>query len=100
MAESECFSVPAGHPIFAGHFPGRPIVPGVMLLEWVLDGVARSRGCAPSALRIREAKFFVPLGPDESAQLQTEAGHGRCGFAITHESTIVARGILEWDGDD
>ena len=57
------FSWPAGHPVFAGHFPGRPIVPGVMLLEWVLGECARRRGVATSALRVREAKFFRPLQP-------------------------------------
>ena len=94
---SKSFVVPAGHPIFAGHFPGRPIVPGVMLLEWVLEEVARSRACAPSALRIREVKFFTPLEPGSRAELHLELAAGRCPFRIQHGTVTIARGILEWD---
>jgi len=102
MAEPDqkTLRVPAAHPVFSGHFPGRPIVPGVMLLEWVLDEIARLRGCAPSALRIREAKFFAPLQPEQTAMLQFEPGDRRCTFSIHHGAVTVARGILEWDVRD
>jgi len=99
-ADQKTLCVPAAHPIFTGHFPGRPIVPGVMLLEWVLDECARVRGCAPSALRIREAKFFAPLQPDQSATLLLESGDRRCAFEIQHGTVSIARGILEWDARD
>jgi len=89
-------SVPAGHPIFAGHFPGRPIVPGVMLLEWVLDEIARARNCARVSLRIREAKFFTPLGPAESAALRLDLAPSRCSFAIHRDSDTIARGVVDW----
>jgi 3-hydroxymyristoyl/3-hydroxydecanoyl-(acyl carrier protein) dehydratase len=99
MAETrgKSFVVAAAHPIFAGHFPGRPIVPGVMLLEWVLEEIARLRACAPSALRIREAKFFTPLEPDNRAELHFELAAQRCSFSIRHGTMTIARGILEWD---
>lgn len=99
-ADTKPFRVPASHPIFAGHFPGRPIVPGVMLLERVLNEVARVRSCSPAALLIREAKFFTPLQPDESAQLQIELGDRRGVFVFRHEASIIARGIVEWRADD
>ena len=50
------FEVAADHPVFAGHFPGRPIVPGVMLLEWAQDQIGQSLGRAPREFRVREAK--------------------------------------------
>ena len=102
MAEPDqkTLRVPASHPVFTGHFPGRPIVPGVMLLEWVLDEIARLRGCAPSALRIREAKFFAPLQPGQCATLQLEPDDGRCTFSIQHGGVTIARGILEWVARD
>jgi len=88
--------VAADHPIFAGHFPGRPIVPGVMLLEWVLNEVAAALGRAPAALRLRECKFFTPLAPGANAELRCELGDARCGFDIRCDSASIARGVLEW----
>lgn len=99
MAESiaRFLSVPPEHPVFRGHFPGNPIVPGVMLLEWVQREVAQRLGRAPSALRVRESKFFTPLAPLQRAELSFEMGELRCAFSIQCEATRIARGILEWD---
>jgi 3-hydroxyacyl-[acyl-carrier-protein] dehydratase len=90
-------SVPAGHPVFRGHFPGNPIVPGVMLLEWVTREVAQALERRPSALRVRETKFFTPLAPLQPATLSFELGATRCAFDIQCDAARIARGILEWD---
>jgi 3-hydroxyacyl-[acyl-carrier-protein] dehydratase len=90
-------AVDAQHPIFAGHFPGDPLVPGVMLLEWVLQEAAVVLGCAVERLRIREAKFFAPLLPARPADLYLDASPARCAFRIRGASGDHAAGILEWD---
>ena len=90
--------VGADHPVFAGHFPGRAIVPGVMLLEWAQAEIGLALGCAPHELRVREAKFFAPLEPGQRATLRFErpaASAARFAFDIRRDATPVARGVLE-----
>lgn len=52
----------ASDPVFAGHFPGHPIVPGALLLDQAL-AVARARGLPP-VRQIQRVKFHQTLGPD------------------------------------
>jgi 3-hydroxyacyl-[acyl-carrier-protein] dehydratase len=87
--------VPAGHAIFSGHFPGLPLVPGVMLLEWVLREASAAASLQPHELRIRESKFFSPLRPDEEALLFLEARSGRQAFRVLRGTDVLAAGVLE-----
>jgi 3-hydroxymyristoyl/3-hydroxydecanoyl-(acyl carrier protein) dehydratase len=64
------FVVPADHPSLAGHFPGQPVVPAVVLLDAVLAAI-RSRG--DFVLRsIPVAKFLLPVLPDERVDLRIQ----------------------------
>ena len=58
--------VPPDHPAFAGHFPGHPIVPGVVLLDHAIVLAAQMLG-RPSGggWQVAQAKFFVPVGPSQ-----------------------------------
>jgi 3-hydroxyacyl-[acyl-carrier-protein] dehydratase len=68
--------VPATHPILAGHFPGAPLVPGVLLL----DAVARAYGNAvqlPHTLHaVLECRFLQPLAPEQLATLSATTAPG------------------------
>src|SRR4051812_20376242 len=59
------FCVPAGHPSLAGHFPGNPVVPGVLLLDLILCALQQSAGLSLSVLK--QAKFVGALFPGELA---------------------------------
>jgi 3-hydroxymyristoyl/3-hydroxydecanoyl-(acyl carrier protein) dehydratase len=56
------FTVPPDHPALAGHFPGRPVVPGVVLLDEVAAAI---RGATPGVriARLAGVKFHAPLEP-------------------------------------
>ncbi len=59
------FSVPADHPSLPGHFPGNPVVPGVLLLEAIVANLERATGCR--TVKLQQVKFLSVLRPDEHA---------------------------------
>ena len=61
--------IPASHPAFAGHFPGRPIVPGVLLLAEVVEAV-RAHGIALDPLQVGAVKFVATVGPDAELRIE------------------------------
>jgi 3-hydroxymyristoyl/3-hydroxydecanoyl-(acyl carrier protein) dehydratase len=74
------FSIPCAHPALPGHFPGRPIVPGVLLLDYVLTGVTAALN-RPVAV-LQKVKFVAPLLPDELATAACEATGDQLIFSV------------------
>ena len=87
------FSLPPGHPVFAGHFPDQPIVPGAWLLDQVLYAVAEP-GIA--AWSLASAKFLSPVAPGEVVELllQPAGAAGSRGFELRCGERLVARGSV------
>ena len=82
------WTVPVDHPALAGHFPGRPIVPGAALLDRLLSVVE-------VPCDIASAKFLSPAGPGETLEFtwQGQAG-GALRFDIGAAGRKVATGQL------
>mgnify|MGYP000845372222 len=78
------------HPAFAGHFPGRPIVPGVVLLD--LAQRAIEAGCDMCLTGLSVAKFHRPVGPGEALQLDYELNGVTARFEIRCGEHKVADG--------
>jgi 3-hydroxymyristoyl/3-hydroxydecanoyl-(acyl carrier protein) dehydratase len=87
------FQVAADHPCLPGHFPGSPLVPGVMLLEQVALALRAWRGERLS--RVQDAKFVAPLLPEQPAQVTLTEMQGRVRFEIRREGELLARGTVE-----
>ena len=85
--------VAADHPSLPGHFPGAPLVPGVVLLEQVAQALREWRG--ERLARVLDAKFVAPLLPDEHALITLTEANERVRFEIRRGDELVARGTLE-----
>lgn len=78
------------HPVFAGHFPGRPIVPGVLLLDWAQAAIEAQLGQRVQALA--EAKFHSPATPADVLELDFEVGTTAVRFEIRSAARKIASG--------
>lgn len=69
MLMNTTLTIGPSHPSLAGHFPGNPIVPGVVFLGEVLEviGLSLDKPCMLS--KVPSVKFHSPLRPNEVVQL-------------------------------
>lgn len=96
MAEAEYrWHVPADHPAFPGHFPRRPIVPGVVLLDCAILFAEEMLGRPGLAWQVGNAKFFSPVGPEEALTfLLNQKPSGAIAFTVRADDRDVAAGSL------
>jgi 3-hydroxyacyl-[acyl-carrier-protein] dehydratase len=95
------FSIPADHPCLPGHFPGQPIVPGVVLLDRVLAAIEARHG-ALGPPRMPQVKFMQPLLPEQTAQIELQpiepqpgdaaAAPPRWRFRVLRDGALIASG--------
>lgn len=86
------FRIAADHPSLPGHFPGRPVVPGVVLLDRVLQAI-EATGAAPGPLRLPQVKFLRPLLPEQEARIEWDpAAPGAWRFRILRGVELIASG--------
>jgi 3-hydroxymyristoyl/3-hydroxydecanoyl-(acyl carrier protein) dehydratase len=92
MSAEARLTVPAGHPAIPGHFPGRPIVPGVLLLDAVIEA-ARARGLRVA--QVVRAKFAAPVMPGVEVEIAlAEREGGRLAFTCRAGGATVLLGEL------
>lgn len=68
--------VPLEHPAFAGHFPGHPIVPGVLLLAEALAAVQAASNTTALDWQVASAKFTRPVAPGTDLVIVLAPGEG------------------------
>ena len=88
--------IPADHPCLPGHFPGRPIVPGVVVLDRVLAAIEAQHG-ALGVLRMPQVKFLQPLLPEQPARIELSLSDAvdappRWRFRVLRDDMLIASG--------
>ncbi len=74
--------------VFRGHFPGRPLLPGVFQIEMVRLAVERHAGHPWRLARVDKAKFAAPVAPGEL--LTVRATLAPAGPGLVVDATILA----------
>lgn len=88
--------IPEGSPLFAGHFPGHPILPGVAHLGLVARALADWQGRKAALAGVRGWKLRQPVKPGETLEVRlTRTGEGAVGFVLERGGEVVSRGTAE-----
>jgi len=93
IVHEEHFHIAASHPALDGHFPGNPIVPGVVVLEHVAAAAERAWGVHVTGLP--HVKFPNPLKPDEQVNMRIQRGADGMRFDIMRGAVVIASGVAE-----
>src|SRR6202020_2848350 len=84
---AEC-QVPDASPVFEGHFPGHPLLPGALIIETI----AQTGGCLvlavlrfqrmPFLVQVKEAKMRAFVVPGQSLTAEARLLHDGSGYAV------------------
>jgi 3-hydroxyacyl-[acyl-carrier-protein] dehydratase len=90
-------TISADHPSLPGHFPGAPIVPGVVILDEILAALTEWRKDSPVTI-ISLVKFLVPLKPEQPFTIRLAASEhpkDEVAFRGHVEDRVIVEGRLQ-----
>jgi 3-hydroxyacyl-[acyl-carrier-protein] dehydratase len=62
-------------PVFAGHYPGFPVLPGVYLIELVSQVVRASQGDRCELVTLDRCRFLSPVAPGDELRIEVSMSH-------------------------
>lgn len=85
-----------GHPAMAGHFPGDPVVPGVVILSEVEDAVRSFVGEVTAIVSFPKVKFLAILRPKQRFRIELRQGDSSSfRFTVRRGETRIAEGTVK-----
>jgi 3-hydroxymyristoyl/3-hydroxydecanoyl-(acyl carrier protein) dehydratase len=91
------FTIDPHHPSIAGHFPGRPIVPGVVVLDQIMALILRDRP-EQYVATLHEVKFLGPIVPGDTVAIEiVESTPEHMTFVGRAEQRVIVRGRAGFD---
>ena len=91
LSQHRKLDAPAEHASYAGHFPGNAVVPGVLLLDLVVEAVALG---APRT--VDQVKFQRALKPGETFDLAWSAHGDQVNFRCERGGQLLAAGRMSF----
>src|SRR5579864_7856329 len=80
--------VPEASPVFEGHFPGHPLLPGVLMIEtmaqtggWLILATLRFQRM-PFLAQVKEAKLRAFVVPGQALQSEARLLHDGSGYSV------------------
>lgn len=96
------FQVSRDLPVFRGHFPGAPIVPGIMQIGWVVEMARTHRlasGCCTGIVTAKFRRLLLP-GMAIEATAERAARPGQLRFSLRCRGEEVSTGRLQFGARD
>ena len=91
--------IPMDHACFPGHFPGQPILPGVLLLERVMALAQTSLGQPLKECTVYNVKFLAPVAPGDALDVQlVSANSSEYKFSVRIVQAEAADSVLACSG--
>jgi 3-hydroxyacyl-[acyl-carrier-protein] dehydratase len=84
------------HPSLEGHFPGQPIVPGVVILDEMVKAFRRNRGHPCKIKKILSVKFILPLEPGARIEFVFDISNYLVRFTGKCSEKNIVLGQLEY----
>ena len=97
MSFERTLTIRKDHPALPGHFPGHPVVPGVVILDEVIDALKHRYGEALVVTALPTVKLSSPLQPEEPLTITIESENpGTAVFTCRVASRLIASGSIHF----
>jgi 3-hydroxyacyl-[acyl-carrier-protein] dehydratase len=88
-----------GHPIFKGHFPGQPVVPGACQLQMVEELLSHVLATEFRLVSAAQVKFLTPIDPRRHPRIDAELQYALDGpFQVTATFRAPDTTFLKFSG--
>ena len=92
-------NVVSEHPCYADHFPGAPVVPGALMLQWIIEAVESKHPLIITA--VKNVKFVEAVLPGDSCELTIKTASeptsldNKIKFDCFRGQQMLLKGVLE-----